>query len=1123
MNRSIGRMFNSWLALSSMLVLWCTTQPCAAQNPTLDVSAKLAGGSAGNAPEAQPLPGYLLLVVDGSGSMSGDGRWELVRRDLRSEIQAVAGSTPAYVHVIKFGTRGGKPTFSFIRPDGPFLATSPEELSRIASDIVGNGASKGLLGEPYGDTPLYQSMGIAASEAKRRLDARAIGWASIVIFSDGEDSMKGSGGHTQEKAVQELIAARDGYPESFVASIRPYGSKAEALARTLTERIPFLKLGSAAPPPPPKPDRFEFSIAESSIAIGKVPEARDITLDLVLSPGSERWIDRLEFRLQGSDKPLQRVGNQLLIPVPASPNGRLLKLTATSTKDDFVKSINLAVPALKLPPNVKAALKLPDECSSWYCRAGEPCGLTLAVDAASRPTWTFKGSAKPVEGVVLNHAFPQGEHSVTVTAQAEDGRSDATVNVIAIDPTIQLEINAAPASARFDAGKPITFRIKRDSPGLAMLPGVKRTLVWIINGSEQKQWSNSESIEYRPSDAGSLRVEAKCVLSACGVPQLDASAIQTIDVSAVPGIDLVPPQSILRGTAGSITVVVRVAKSVSAIECTFSRDGGAPPRTDRVPVNTTEDSREVPIPVPEELLKAAGSLKVSVKGLERLADGTERGLLPERTADIEIRDPTPDVTVEASTDRCQYDQPITITLKVGSQDRSAVKSIRVTRNGQPLSTKELVSGETEVKVPLTPALKDGPRIELVAQCLDGDGKLIGPASMPTFVELTAPEPEIVVLDGKKALRWDRLDSPPSPRVELKVPNAPQGSVRVTWEAAHAEVTPDPRNEAVATITPHPRPGKEWNVVVKATATLDGLTIFPKPLTLGVSVGPIDPSFDLVDTGSGVRPAVIDGRVRLRIVQTASGPVSLKRLNWRRLGPTEEPLGEGSWSVERQGDVLELDAATQVGESLEVTPTFVDLNEQEVSGSAVRIPVNPAKGYVWGALLGLLVLALGRWTWFMFSGNELWLATYRWRTAADSNNQFDDIWNGKIGLFDKSASFNLMTKQATVSLPAAPPRWLGEIESKSCRFGGNAIDEVELIGGSAGESQGEPRASYRVPEGSPDRTGTLYVWAPAGQGDHISAEITPSPYEGFVRVIAISVSWFVLGGAWLLASNHFRFI
>lgn len=1112
-------MLDNWVASCSMLILWCFTQLCWAQEPTLEVSAKLAGGATGDTAQAQPLPGYLLLVVDGSGSMSGDGRWELVRKDLRSEIQAVAESTPVYVHVIKFGTRGVKPTFSFIRPDGPFLATSPDELTRIAADIAGNGPGKGLLGEPYGDTPLYQAVSIAANEADRRLLARSIGWASIVIFSDGEDSMKGSGGHTQEKAVQELITVRNGYPESFVVSIRPYGSKAESLARTLTNKIPFLKLGSAAPPPPPKPERFEFSIAASSIAIGKVPEARDITLDLVLPPGSEKWIDRLEFRLQGRDSPLQRVGNRLRIPVPASPNGRLLKLTATSVRDDFVKSINLAVPALKLPPNVKAALKLPEECSSWYCRAGEPCGLTLAVDAASRPSWTFKGSAKPFDGIVLNHAFPQGEHLVTVTAKAEDGRSDATVNVIALDPTIQLENDAAPANARFDAGKTINFRIKRDSPGLVTLPGVKRTLMWIVNGTEQNQWNNRESIEYRPSDAGSLRIEAKCMLSACGLTQLDASATQTIDVSAVPGIDLVPPQSILRGTAGSISVLVRAAKSVSAVECTFSRDGAAPLPAVRIPVNATENGLEVPVPIPAELLVAAGSLRVSAKGLERLADGTERELIPERKANIEIRDPAPEVTLEVSTDRCQYDQPIVVTLKVGHQDRSAVKSIRVTKNGQPLSTRDLLSGEAEVRVPLTPVLKDGPRIELSGQCLDGDGKPIGVASTPTVVALSAPEPEIVVLDGKQTLRWERLDSPPSPRVELRVSNAPPGSVRVKWEATNADITPDPRNEAVATITPRPRPGKEWNVVIKATATLDGLAISPKELTLGVTVGSIDPSFDLVDTDSGIRPSVIDGRIRLRIKQTASGPVRLERLNWKRLGPTGSILGEGSWSIGAQGDVLDLDAATQVGESLEVTPSFVDLNDQEVHGSPAKIPVNPAKGYIWGVLLGLLVLALFWWTWFIFSGNELWLATYRWRRPNDPTDTYE-VFDGSITLFGR-ATFNLMTKQATVPLPGVGSRWMEINANRSCRFGGNALDEVELVGDLTGPIEGEPRASYRQPEGSV--IATLSVFAPTGQDDHYSAEITPSPYEGFVRAIAISVSWFVLGGVWLLISNHFRFI
>ena len=1099
--------------------------PSTADEPTIRISAKLVGGGE-IAPQSQPLPGYLLLVVDGSGSMSYDGRWELVRRDLRSEIQAVAGSTPVYVHVIKFGTLKGEPTFSFIRPDGPFLATSSDELTQVATDIVGNEVKKGLLGEPVGgETPLWQSMSMAADEAKGRLGARSIGWARIVIFSDGEDNMKGRGGHTQEKAVQELIAAKDGYPESFEASIRPYGSKAEALARTLTKEIPFLKLGTAVPPPPPKPERFDFTIAEPSIAIGKVGTARVVPLDLVLSADSAKWIDRLEFRLQGVDKPLKRDENKLYVPIPASPGGRLLKLTATSSKDDFNESINLIVTALELPPNVQAALKLPEDCRAWYCRAGEPCGLTLALDAKENPSWTFKGAPRPIEGVVMNHAFPPGEHTVTVTAKAADGRSDATVKVIAVNPSIQLEIDAAPANARFDAGKPITLRVRGDSPGLIPLAGVKRTLVWTVNGTVQQQWNDRESIEYRPSNAGPLRIEAKCVLSACGLSDLEKSAVQNIDVSAVPGIDLVPPQSIMRGTTGNITVIVRVAKNVSAVECLFSRDGAAPLPSVRIPVKAmddTVDTVELPVPVPPELLDRAGLLRVEVKALERLSDGTERGLVPERKAEIEVRDPNPNLSVMASKDRCSYGEPLEVSLKIGDQDRVAVKSIRVIKNGQPLSTKDLASGQTELKFPLTPVLKDGQRIELIAQCLDGDGRPVGAASMPTVVELSPPEPEIVALDGQQTWLWDDIDGPRSPRVELKVPHAPPGSVRVKWDVDGADFIPDEHNEAVATIKFRPRSGKEWNVMVKATATLDGLSISAKPLTLGVTVRPIDLSIDLVDTGSGVRPRVIDGRIRLRVVETGSGPVDLKRLNWRRLSPTGAFLGEGSWSIEKQGDVLDLDAATQVGELLEVTPSFTDLNDQVVAGPPVQIPVNPAKLYLWGVLLAIVALGICCGAWFIFSGNELWRATYRWKTTVDSVHQIDEIWSGSIKMLTLSPPrFNPISKQATIPFPGDGPPWVLNHAGRALRFGGNAVDEVELVGPGQDESGGEPRPSYRQPEGSP--VTTLSVIAPSGESDHISAEIAPTPYEPFIRWIGIVVSWTFVVGCWLTVCKLFRFI
>jgi hypothetical protein len=555
--------------LPLLIGLACTV-PVKAQGPQLGITARQISGGDAVATAAAPAPGYLLLVVDGSGSMDGDGRWARVRADVRQEVASLKGSTPVYIHVIKFGTKQNKPSFEFLKPEGPYLARSEPELSRTAAEIAGTDASKGRLGEPYGETPLYQAMRMAAQEAQARLEAGSVDWASIVIFSDGKDSTRES----ESAAVQALKSVQSRHPDAFSASIRPYGKEAEKLADELTRQVPFLKLGGAAPPPPPKPARFEFTINESSIALGKVPEAREITLDLALPADSAKWIDRLEFRLQGVDRPLERIGSKLKVPVPASPDGRLLKLTATSRKDDFVRSVNLAVTALKLPPNVKAALKLPDGCQTWTCRAGEPCGLSVAVDASANPTWTIPGVADPIRGAVLNHAFRAGEHSVKVMAKTEDGRSETTVIVLAIDPTISLQ-EAAPPGSRFDAGKPITFRIKADSPGLIPLAGVTRSLVWSVNGTEQKQWTNRESIEYTPTDAGSLRVEAKCVLSACGSSGLVSSAVQSLDVNAVPGIDLVPPPSILRGTGGSVTVLVRVAKNVSAVDCSFARDGAA--------------------------------------------------------------------------------------------------------------------------------------------------------------------------------------------------------------------------------------------------------------------------------------------------------------------------------------------------------------------------------------------------------------------------------------------------------------------------------------------------------------------------------------------------------------------
>lgn len=224
-------------------------------------------------------------------------------------------------------------------------------------------------------------------------------------------------------------------------------------------------------------------------------------------------------------------------------------------------------------------------------------------------------------------------------------------------------------------------------------------------------------------------------------------------------------------------------------------------------------------------------------------------------------------------------------------------------------------------------------------------------------------------------------------------------------------------------------------------------------------------------------------------------------------------------MDAQGDVLDLAAAVEVGESLEVTPTFIDLNGRELTGDPIIIPINPSKGYVWAALLALVVLALLYVTWFLFSGNDLWMATYRW-TNPGSFHQIDDLWGGTIGLFG-AARYSLISKQATIPLPGDGPAWVLDHSHRKCRFGGNAGDEVELVGHRSETTRFEPRPSYHQREGLP--VSTLTVLAPDGESDHISAEITPSPYEGFIRVLAISISWLGLGIAWLLISIHFRFI
>jgi hypothetical protein len=353
-----------------------------------------------------------------------------------------------------------------------------------------------------------------------------------------------------------------------------------------------------------------------------------------------------------------------------------------------------------------------------------------------------------------------------------------------------------------------------------------------------------------------------------------------------------------------------------------------------------------------------------------------------------------------------------------------------------------------------------------------------------------------------------------------VPNTPSDSLRVDWDVSGADVEPDPRNQSVATIRLRPQPGKEWNVVVKATVMIEGIRTEPKPLTLAVTVGAIDLTMDLVDPASSIRPSEINGPIRLRVEPTSSGPVKLIKLKWRRLSPSplRSTLGEGSWSMDAQGDVLDLAAAVEVGESLEVTPTFIDLNGRELTGDPIIIPINPSKGYLWAALLALVVLALLKVTWFIFSGNDLWMATYQWRTKDDFQS-IDDSWCGRIGLFG-DASYNLMSKQATIPLPGDPD-WVRSHCHRKCRFGGNAGDEVELLGSPSDPEIGSPRPSYRQLEGLP--VSTLTVMAPVGESEHISAEITPSPYAGFIRLLAISISWLGLGIAWLLISIHFRFI
>ena len=1021
------------------------------------------------------LPQRVIFVVDGSGSMyleeAGVERWTSVANQLRADIRALAtGGVPVELTVVKFGDRPS----SVASPgsDGwSGTLAGAADAPQVASDVVYR------LGKPSGTTALFLSMQDAIKALDADLSSGRYSGGQVIIYSDGADSSKTNMFSQYETLRRDSISAvrqlRSRHPLSNVI-IRTFGEEARAVAKDLPD---IVDLTGSSLPAPPRVTQLSFVPSTVPMAALRGPRLQRIAIE---ARGlSDELRDGIEVTLRVGDtraiaQPVSG-GWSASIDLPEAPRGLDVEVLARATGSPDARAM-VRAPALALPSS-PTEWGLPKCGSKWgmTCLVGKPVPLSVRVPSEGVTVqWAAADGAWREAGPAVSHPgfSAPGTYAITVEVRTPDGSRADTVNLVAIDPTLEIE---GPSSA--SVGEAVTFRIGSQSGALAS--GARAADVrWLVDG---RPAGKGAELKTSFGQRGRAMITAEVEISACGTVDRAAGSM-IVPVAPVPSVEL-GDADLVRG-AGSLNrlpVRVMLASRVSAVRLSFN--GGAESRAVISQAGGSDDAT-IEVAVPADVCAREGELTVAatpeVKGDDGKVDESASARA-RATRSYKVRLPNPKVMIDEPSvgQEATFERELPIRLHVEGSDAevAAVKSVRLQFNGE--REQDLpIGSDRRASAAVTPRFATGEsRLAIRATALDASGSPVGQSQER---EIALRQPKLELRTSADQVRRDS-SAPADLTIALASPDGAPG-----WEAGVSSTIWTVEPTGIASVASETKSKLVLQVEgigemsVSAQVRRGGLDERIEPVKIPVVLDPVNPRYLVTELNSTRQVGTVIGERMLRIYDRTEGPVASRQFFLRREGADWEPISAESF---------QLVPASKAGERVEVRGTFTGLDGATVEGKPVQFLASPGHNWALVAVVGLVCAGVIAASWWLCFNNEFLGAVAAW--SADDAGHHLRI-RSRIRWLRGTARCSVITKRVRIPLPAMygdEYAWLADLRKRRAfiEMGGSLASPQLTESGGVGLASGSRHDRVR-------RT-TLQPTAQGAEPVYLS--ISPSASAAFI--------------------------
>jgi hypothetical protein len=864
---------------------------------------------------AQTLPGLVVLILDHSGSMNKPApaefrvrksggrfesptRWQASVADAEKRIDKALELEPGQVDVRVY-------TFDSVVADYKVFKPLPRLLRSSGSELAKKELAR--ISPPNWETKLYASVRNVAQGLLGDGTLSAYGWIWVVIYSDGDDSVK------SQAELGQMCAALSELTKNPQVAIDylPVGDDIRLfLDSTCGGGLRRTELNDIKPP-------RVYSLVTSPNPLrllgGKTGGTLITPLDLAgLSSRDDSLRIELSGQPNGLSGRLDPQENRLLWGLPGDlPDGARFdvvvsaRIPESGTAPDQAKWLRatntVIVPPIAKVPDV-SQWGLPgvtDGQGRWtlMVERDQPVVIAPNLPDNAKVTWTVSqgdrsGSAETASA--FRKVLPVGRHQIVLTASLPGAEPrSATIVAYVVDPNILIESAAnAPRQPVAGVDYPLLARVQGDVPDevRAKLQSFKGA--WRVAG--QRAESTGLSVNARFPEAGSMSVDFIAKVDAYNASVRFRGAASK-DVK--PGFYVEErTKRMVEGEHSAIEVMVSDKSQVSRVD--VSIDGGRTwvPTEYRSDGNAKDNQLNVEAATrlfnEDELAratdKASGRITALLRPIRRLdttGGPTDRDAPENRSREITnvIQRVKPEVEVlftEPSplTDGnvVYHGKQTKIAVDVSGQDKALVRQVEFRLgglDGQKLAEVNKPDGDSWV-TSFTPNERMPAQVRLVAQPRSKSGAPLGaPAVLLIKPEGAKP---IILLVGKGAtnevISW--TGGPENvPTVVARIVNSvteqtyPESAVgSVKWSASSGlEQAPGSENKQSLAFKPVQRGDAK---LLAKMATPSGVNYQDAVLDLKILPQPFDPrnppTVSVVESGrSRSKSDTTEGKLQVR--------------------------------------------------------------------------------------------------------------------------------------------------------------------------------------------------------------------------------------------------------------------